>query len=66
MGGALGAALGGALAGQNPAITSQMITNQRGHRPFDVRIDVYEGIMRGFQEMARNSVAELTAGGSGQ
>jgi hypothetical protein len=66
MGGALGAALGGALTGQNPAITSQMITNQRGHRPFDVRIDVYEGIMRGFQEMARNSVAELTSPTPGQ
>ena len=66
MGGALGAALGGAITGQNPAITSQMITNQRGHRPFDVRIDVYEGIMRGFQEMARSSVAELTSSSSVQ
>ncbi len=66
LGGALGAALGGALTGQNPAVTSQMISNQRGHRPFDVRIDVYEGIMRGFQEMARNSVAELTIPKVGQ
>jgi hypothetical protein len=59
LGGAMGAALGGALTGQNPAVTAQLITNQRGHRPFDVRIDVYEGIMRGFQEMALNSVTEL-------
>ena len=61
LGGAMGAALGGALTGQNPAVTAQLINNQRGHRPFDVRIDVYEGIMRGFQEMARNSMTELTA-----
>ncbi|UVO54726.1 hypothetical protein [Sphingomonas sp. SUN039] len=59
LGGAMGAALGGALTGQNPAVAAQLITNQRGHRPFDVRIDVYEGIMRGFQEMALNSMVEL-------
>jgi hypothetical protein len=59
IGGAIGAAAGGALTGQNPAVTAAMITNQRPHRPFDVRIDVYEGVMRGFQEMAQKTVIEL-------
>lgn len=61
IGGAIGAAAGGALTGQNPAVTSAMITNQRPHRPFDVRIDVYEGIMRGFQQMAEKTMVELAA-----
>jgi hypothetical protein len=38
-----------------------MITNQRPHRPFDVRIDTWEGIMRGFQQMAKKTVVELAA-----
>jgi hypothetical protein len=59
IGGALGAAAGGALAGQNPAITAAMITSQRPHRPFDVRIDTYEGIMRGFQQMAQKTMTEM-------
>lgn len=59
IGGALGAAAGGAITGQNPAITAAMITNQRPHRPFDVRIDVWEGIMRGFQQMAETSMIEI-------
>ncbi|MEJ7928206.1 hypothetical protein WG908_15775 [Sphingobium sp. AN641] len=61
IGGALGAATGGALAGQNPALTAAMITKQRPHRPFDVRIDTWEGIMRGFQQMARKTMVELAA-----
>jgi hypothetical protein len=61
IGGAIGAAAGGALAGQNPAITAVMITNQRPHRPFDVRIDVYEGVMRGFQRMAQQTMIDLAA-----
>ena len=59
IGSAIGAAAGGALTGQNPAITSAMIGNQRLHRPFDVRIDVYEGLMRGFQQMARKTMVDL-------
>jgi len=59
IGGAIGAAAGGALTGQNPAITANMITNQRPHRPFDVRIDIWEGIMRGFQQMAQKTMVEL-------
>ncbi|HKY83068.1 MAG TPA: hypothetical protein VJM09_16545 [Sphingobium sp.] len=59
IGGAIGAAAGGAMTGQNPAVTAAMITNQRPHRPFDVRIDVYEGIMRGFQRMAEKTMIEL-------
>jgi hypothetical protein len=61
IGGAVGAAAGGALTGQNPALTASMITNQRPHRPFDVRIDTWEGIMRGFQQMAKKTVVELAA-----
>ncbi|MDF0546208.1 hypothetical protein PX699_28015 [Sphingobium sp. H39-3-25] len=61
IGGALGAAAGGALTGQNPALTAAMITNQRPHRPFDVRIDTWEGIMRGFQQMAQKTMVELAA-----
>lgn len=61
IGGAIGAAAGGALTGQNPAVTASMITNRRPHRPFDVRIDVYEGIMRGFQRMAESTVTELAS-----
>ena len=61
IGGAIGAAAGGALAGQNPALTASMITNQRPHRPFDVRIDTWEGIMRGFQQMAQKTMVELAA-----
>lgn len=61
IGGAIGAAAGGALAGQNPALTAAMITNQRPHRPFDVRIDTWEGIMRGFQQMAQKTMVELAA-----
>jgi hypothetical protein len=60
LGGAMGAALGGALAGQSPAVTAAMINpSQRGRRPFDVRIDIYEGIMRGFQQQAEGVVADL-------
>jgi hypothetical protein len=58
-GNALGAAAGGALAGQSPAVTAAMISSRWPHRPFDIRIDVYEGIMRGFQRMAERTVAEL-------
>ncbi len=61
IGGAIGTAAGGALAGQNPALTAAMITNRRPHRPFDVRIDTWEGIMRGFQQMARKTMVELAA-----
>jgi hypothetical protein len=60
IGGALGAAAGGALTGQNPAVTAAMISKQRPHRPFDIRIDVYEGVMRGFQRMAESTVTELS------
>ncbi len=60
IGGAIGSAAGGALAGQNPAVTASMISNQRPHRPFDIRIDVWEGIMRGFQQMAQKTMIELS------
>jgi hypothetical protein len=60
IGGAMGAAAGGALTGQNPAITASMITKKRPHRPFDIRIDVWEGIMRGFQQMAEKTMIELS------
>jgi hypothetical protein len=62
IGGMIGAAAGGAITGQNPAVTSAMINNSgRGVRPFDVRIDVYEGIMKGFQAMAEKTVTEIAA-----
>ena len=61
LGGALGAAAGGALTGQNPAVTAAMInSSQRGRRPFDIRIDTYEGIMRGFQDMAEHVVIDVS------
>jgi hypothetical protein len=61
IGGALGAAAGGAIAGQNPAVTAAMInSSQRGRRPFDIRIDTYEGIMRGFQQMAESAVLAMS------
>jgi hypothetical protein len=62
IGGMIGAAAGGAITGQNPAVTSAMINNSgRGLRPMDVRIDVYEGIMKGFQAMAEKTVTEMAA-----
>ncbi|QJU59472.1 hypothetical protein HL653_18470 [Sphingomonas sp. AP4-R1] len=61
IGGAVGLAVAGALTGQNPAVTGTMI-NGRGVRPFDTRIDVYEGIMRGFQHMAQQSMKSLSLG----
>jgi hypothetical protein len=61
IGGALGAAAGGAIAGQNPAVTAAMInSSQRGRRPFDIRIDTYEGIMRGFQQGAESAVLGMS------
>ncbi len=61
IGGAIGAAAGGAIAGQNPAVTAAMISSsQRGRRPFDIRIDTYEGIMRGFQQMAESAVIGMS------
>lgn len=60
LGGAIGAAAGGAIAGQNPALTANMITNRRPRRPFDIRIDTYEGIMRGFQQMAQKTIVDLS------
>jgi hypothetical protein len=62
IGGAMGGALGGALAGQDPAVTAAMIGFGGSKvRPFDIRIDIYEGIMRGFQRMAETTIQSLTA-----
>ena len=61
IGGAIGAAAGGAISGQNPAVTAATISASGRTRPFDVRIDVYEGIMRGFQRMAEKTVIDLAA-----
>lgn len=60
IGGAIGAAAGGAITGQNSAVTAAQISASQGRiRPFDIRIDVYEGIMKGFQDMAERTVAAL-------
>lgn len=62
IGGALGGAAGGAITGQNPAVTAASITASNGRvRPFDIRIDVYEGIMRGFQRMAEKTMIEIAS-----
>jgi hypothetical protein len=64
IGGVIGLAVAGALTGQNPGVTNALIGNARApaQRPFDTRIDVYEGIMRGFQQMALGSMASLALG----
>lgn len=60
--GAMGAAAGGAITGQNPAVTAAQITASQGRiRPFDVLIDVAEGIMKGFQGMAKATVVAMAA-----
>lgn len=60
IGGAIGAAAGGAIAGQNSAVTAAQISASQGRiRPFDIRIDTYEGIMKGFQDMAERTVSAL-------
>jgi hypothetical protein len=58
IGRAMGAAAGGALTGTNPAVTAASIRENK-IRPIDIRIDVYEGIMRGFQRMAEKTAIEL-------
>jgi hypothetical protein len=63
IGGVIGLAVAGALVGQNPALTSYQMTDYRKRaRPFDTRIDVYEGLLRGFQLMARESMKSLALG----
>lgn len=62
IGRAIGGAVGGAVTGENPAVTATMINANKGKiRPFDIRIDVYEGIMRGFQAMAEKTLIQLAA-----
>ena len=67
LGGAIGSAAGGALSGQNPAITAAMLAGKgRSIRPFDVRIDVYQGIMADFQTGAERVARALASAATGQ